>query len=177
MSAPSLAAALAVCSAAAAAAECCAHACGPCRGTQHASLITVCSLVFVERVLVAARRVTFAKSDALRGAPFKKPAQCTTHKLFKLQPYLPGLTAIEPFAKETREHTHNPHIDLERTQQFGGRLALCSATMQVAPSSDGIQKLLAAETEASKIVAEARKGLFGMRAWCVWAIQRPERER
>lgn len=32
--------------------------------------------------------------------------------------------------------------------------------MQVAPSSDGIQKLLAAETEASKIVAEARKGLF-----------------
>lgn len=30
--------------------------------------------------------------------------------------------------------------------------------MQVAPNSDGIQKLLAAEQEASRIVAEARKG-------------------
>lgn len=29
---------------------------------------------------------------------------------------------------------------------------------QVAPNSDGIQKLLAAEQEASRIVAEARKG-------------------
>jgi hypothetical protein len=32
--------------------------------------------------------------------------------------------------------------------------------MQVAPNSDGIQKLLAAETEAGRIVAEARKGAF-----------------
>lgn len=31
--------------------------------------------------------------------------------------------------------------------------------MQVAPNSDGIQKLLAAEQEASRIVAEARKGM------------------
>jgi hypothetical protein len=30
--------------------------------------------------------------------------------------------------------------------------------MQVAPNSDGIQKLLGAEQEASRIVAEARKG-------------------
>lgn len=30
--------------------------------------------------------------------------------------------------------------------------------MQVAPNSDGIQKLLAAEQEAARIIAEARKG-------------------
>jgi hypothetical protein len=33
-----------------------------------------------------------------------------------------------------------------------------SATMQVGPGADGIQKLLAAETEAQRIVSEARKG-------------------
>jgi hypothetical protein len=35
---------------------------------------------------------------------------------------------------------------------------LCCSLLQVAPNSDGIQKLLAAEQEASRIVAEARKG-------------------
>lgn len=49
----------------------------------------------------------------------------------------------------------------------GGRLAVrrtkltkvfCCSLLQVAPNSDGIQKLLAAEQEASRIVAEARKG-------------------
>jgi hypothetical protein len=36
---------------------------------------------------------------------------------------------------------------------------LCCSLLQVAPNSDGIQKLLAAEQEASRIVAEARKGV------------------
>lgn len=44
-------------------------------------------------------------------------------------------------------------------RDHGLRGLFCTAgSMQVAPNSDGIQKLLAAEQEASRIVAEARKG-------------------
>lgn len=53
---------------------------------------------------------------------------------------------------------------LDMASQFQGCSFLdsdsgCAPSFQVAPNSDGIQKLLAAEQEASRIVAEARKGV------------------
>jgi hypothetical protein len=49
--------------------------------------------------------------------------------------------------------------------------------MQVAPNSDGIQKLLGAEQEASRIVAEARKGAECLeQAPCALPCTRPARQ-
>ena len=51
-----------------------------------------------------------------------------------------------------------PTSELQNTSAANWALCRTPATMQVAPGSDGIQKLLAAEQEAQRIVTEARKG-------------------
>lgn len=51
--------------------------------------------------------------------------------------------------RPNRSHPHAPPCPPD---------AAAAAKMQVAPGSDGIQKLLAAEQEAQRIVSEARKG-------------------